>query len=78
MKYIVINNDNYALSVDYAEDDNELIKMIDAKDIDLLRVWELAREIKLKKQPSIVIEEEDDSVSEDDYRNQDDRDVPSE
>ncbi len=57
MKYIVINNDNYALSVDYAKDDNELIKMIDAKNIELLKVWELAREIKLKKQPSIVIDQ---------------------
>ena len=47
----------YVPYVFYHEDKDTMLMEIDGKDIDNIRVFEIAREIKLKKQLPITIED---------------------
>ena len=62
MKYIIVISENYANNVSYMDNEQELdIALCQLKpeiDIGTVRVFEIAREAILKKQPSIVMEEE--------------------
>ncbi len=59
MKYLIISTENMIFNVQSAKDDKGLIEVINGKPIDKVKVYEIAREVKLKEQPSIAIQEEE-------------------
>ena len=61
MKYLIVDNSNSMTINTLADTKEQAITIIDGDrgiDIKNIQVFEIAREVKLKKQPSIVIETE--------------------